>query len=167
MQGKYGCTYGERYMYVYLCIQLYRCLDMNTYVYLYTMSSYICVNPSVLLNNLSESQARADKTWQRSWVARRSSYQRSKQSNMRSGSQTRSMLLCAAALQNLWKWCPRCLRKVKKWKISLLSAPVDERFTPVKLIPFQLWTLMPLLRSLQFAQNSRGVPWQDHYTNAL
>ena len=56
---------------------------MNTYVYLYTMSSYICVNPSVLPHNLSESQARADKTWQSSWVARRSSYQRSKQSNMR------------------------------------------------------------------------------------
>ena len=53
---------------------------MNTYVYLYTMSSYICVNPSVLPHNLSRSQARADKTWQSSWVARRSSYQRSKQS---------------------------------------------------------------------------------------
>ena len=63
---------------------------MNTYVYLYTISSYICVNPSVLPHNLSRSQARADKTWQSSWVARRSSYQRSKQSNMRSGSQTRS-----------------------------------------------------------------------------
>ena len=37
---------------------------MNTYVYLYTMSSYICVNPSVLPHNLSRSQARADKTWQ-------------------------------------------------------------------------------------------------------
>ena len=61
---------------------------MNTYVYLYTMSSYICVNPSVRPHNLSESQARADNTWQSSWVARRSSYQRSKQSNMRSGSQT-------------------------------------------------------------------------------
>ena len=50
---------------------------MNTYVYLYTMSSYICVNPSVRPHNLSESQARADNTWQSSWVARRSSYQRS------------------------------------------------------------------------------------------
>ena len=80
MQGKYECTYGAIYVYVYLCIQLYRCLEMNTYVYLYTMSSYICVNPSVLPHNLSESQARADKTWQSSWVARRSSYQRSKQS---------------------------------------------------------------------------------------
>ena len=54
---------------------------MNTRVYLDTMSNYICVkNPSVLPHNLSESQARADKTWQSSWVARRSSYQRSKQS---------------------------------------------------------------------------------------
>ena len=53
---------------------------MNTYVYLYTMCSYICVKPSVLPHNLSKSQARADKTWQSSWVARRSSYQRSKQS---------------------------------------------------------------------------------------
>ena len=33
---------------------------MNTYVYLYTMCSYICVNPSVLPHNLSKSQARAD-----------------------------------------------------------------------------------------------------------
>ena len=77
MQGKYECTYGAIYVYVYLCIQLYRCLKMNTYVYLYTMSSYICVNPSVLPHNLSRSQARADKAWQSSWVARRSSYQRS------------------------------------------------------------------------------------------
>ena len=63
---------------------------MNTYVCLHTMSTYICVNLSVLPHNLSKSQARADKTWQSSWIARRSSYQRSKQSNMRSGSQTRS-----------------------------------------------------------------------------
>ena len=57
---------------------------MNTYVCLHTMSTYICVNLSVVPHNLSKSQARADKTWQSSWIARRSSYQRSKQSNMRS-----------------------------------------------------------------------------------
>ena len=41
MQGKYECTYGAIYVYVYLCIQLYKCLEMHTYVYLYTMCSYI------------------------------------------------------------------------------------------------------------------------------
>ena len=35
---------------------------MNTYVYLYTMCSYMCVNPSVLAHNLSKSQARTNKT---------------------------------------------------------------------------------------------------------
>ena len=118
MQGKYECTYGAIYVYVYLCIQLYRCLEMNTYVYLYTMCSYICVNPSVLPHNLSKSQARADKTWQSSWVARRSSYQRSKQSNMRSGSQTRSKLValrsCAPKLVKMMPEMPQESQKNEK-----------------------------------------------------
>ena len=116
MQGKYECTYGAIYMYVYLWIQLYRCLEMNTYVCLHTMSTYICVNLSVLPHNLSKSQARADKTWQSSWIARRSSYQRSKQSNMRSGSQTRSKW-------KLWKWCPRCPRKAKNVEFLTFGRP--------------------------------------------
>ena len=91
---------------------------MNAYVYLYTMSSYICVNPSVLPHNLSE------KTWQSSWVARRSSYQRSKQSNMRSGSQPRSIVvaLCSCA-PKLLKMMPKMPQESQKMKNLTFERP--------------------------------------------
>ena len=136
---------------------------MRVCLHLCTVSIYMSVkNPSVLPHNLSESQARADKTWQSSWVARRSSYQRSKQSNMRSGSQTRSVALRSCA-PKLVKMMPEVPQESQKMKISLLSAPVDEHFhsrkidclstlkfdtTPVKPATCTKQSLSTLTRSL-------------------
>ena len=168
MQGKYECTYGARYMYVYLRIQLYRWLKwIIMCICIRCLVTYVWIHQYCLTILAEARHGRIRLGRQLGSQKEFIPAQRAKQHAERLANAEHSSCFAQLRAEASENDARDASGKSKNEKSHFWAPPSMNIFTPVKLIAFQLWSLMPPLWSLQLVQNSYLVPWQDHYTNAL